>query len=198
MSRTSQDWQNEKIDYLRSFKFTVAFENSRRAGYNTEKLYDAFSADTIPVYWGDPRLETIVNRDAVVFVDADWEQDVLPRLRLPERRIPYRPYFREPYMTNRLFGRANDLIAWLRARVPYTKGFERAVEEIRFLDNDDRAYVRKLAQPRVNARVRQIRQDYFDFWRRIIGRVTPARLAPDRDRYDKTASMSCVPDCANR
>ena len=80
-TRTSKDWQKEKLDYLRAFKFSIAFENSRRIGYVTEKLYDAFLADTIPVYWGDPNLEAIVNRDAVVYVDGDWERDVLPWLR---------------------------------------------------------------------------------------------------------------------
>jgi hypothetical protein len=167
-ARTSEGWQEEKLKYLRSFKFTVAFENSRRIGYATEKLYDAFRADTIPVYWGDPCLDLIINCDAVVVVDSDWDKEVLPWLRLPEKREPFRPYFRNPSLLNKCFGRGNDLIAWLRARVPYYKGFAPAIEQIVALDRDDSAYKRKLSQPRLKPGVRTIREDYFEVWRKII------------------------------
>jgi hypothetical protein len=168
LERGSKDWQKAKLEYLRSFKFTIAFENSRRIGYTTEKLYDALAADTVPVYWGDPLLETVVNREAVVFVDGDWERDLLPWLRLPEARIPFKPYFREPSLRNRVFGRANDAIDWLRARVPYTKGFASAIQEVMFLDNDDRAYMQKLARPRLSQQVVNLRNEYFRFWKGII------------------------------
>jgi hypothetical protein len=171
-ARTSKDWQEEKLSYLRSFKFTVAFENSRRIGYVTEKLYDAFRADTVPVYWGDPYLDSVVNRDAVVGVDGDWDKEVLPWLRFPEKRVPFRPYFRDPFPLNKLFGNANDLIDWLRARVPYKKGFASAIEQIIALDRDDSAYKHKLSQPRLKREVRRMREEYFEFWRKIIKRAT--------------------------
>lgn len=167
-ARSSPSWQQEKQAYLRSFKFTIAFENSRRIGYTTEKLYDALGADTVPIYWGDPQVDTVVNRHALVVVDSDWDRDVLPWLRLPEARLPYKPFRRERSLGNRLRGRANDLTAWVRARLPYTKGFEAAIDEIRRLDNDDAAYIAKLAQPRLQPGVLEIRRDYFACWRSII------------------------------
>lgn len=167
-SRSSDAWQTDKIEYLRAFKFTIAFENSRRIGYTSEKLYDALAADTVPVYWGDPRVDAVVNPDALVVVDADWDEDVLPWLRLSEKRVPFRPFLREPSVTNKIRGRANDLSRWLRARVPYKKGFESAIEQIRHLDNDDKAYMTKLAQPRLKPEVLKIRREYFEFWRSII------------------------------
>lgn len=170
-ARTRKDWQEDKLGYLSRFKFTISFENSRRAGYATEKLFDAFSADSVPVYWGDPAIDTLVNLDAMIFVDGDWERDLLPWLRLPEKRVPYRPYFREPSLSNKLCGRSNDLIQWFRERVPYTKGFAAAIDEMLMLERDDNAYMRKLAQPRVKRSVLKIREEYFDFWRAIIGRA---------------------------
>jgi hypothetical protein len=166
--RASEDWQEQKIRYLRTFKFTIAFENSRRVGYATEKLYDAFRADTIPIYWGDPCIDKVVNRDAIVIVDGDWEADVLPFLRLPEKRQPFRPYFRDTTFLNRVFGRSNELIHWVRARLPYTKSFEYAIEQVISLDQDDDAYVQKLSRPRLKDSVQTIRREYFDFWRKII------------------------------
>jgi alpha(1,3/1,4) fucosyltransferase len=173
--RSSPDWQAEKQAYLRSFKFTIAFENSRRAGYATEKLYDAFAADTIPVYWGDPELATIVNPEAAIIVDADWERDVLPWLRLPDTRMPYQPFVRAPSLGSRVLGRTNDVLSWLRARLPYSKGFAAAIDEMLALDADNRAYVEKLSQPRLKPKILQIRAEYFDFWRGIIARALTSR-----------------------
>lgn len=167
-SRRSADWQADKLDYLRSFKFTIAFENSRRPGYATEKLFDALRADTIPIYWGDPEVGRVVNPDALVVVDGDWERDLFPWVRLPERRLQYQPYSRERSLPNRLAGRVNDLIHALRARLPYTRGFAEAVEQIIALDRDDDAYMRKLAAPRLSPEIRTIRREYLDAWRRIL------------------------------
>lgn len=174
--RADNDWHAAKQAYLRKFKFTIAFENSRRAGYVTEKLYDAFAADTVPIYWGDPALDTIVDKNAVIWVDGDWERDVLPWLHLPERREPFRPLLRTPTLANKIAGRLNDLAWRLRARWPYSKGFTAAMEEVRALDNDDAAYCRKLAQPRVKrAAVAAIRSHYFAFWRKIIAEALARR-----------------------
>ena len=49
----------DKMDFLRRYKFTIAFENSSYPGYTTEKILDALIANTVPIYWGNP----LVNRD---------------------------------------------------------------------------------------------------------------------------------------
>lgn len=43
-----------KLLFERAHKFSIAFENSSRAGYLTEKLPAALAARTIPIYYGDP------------------------------------------------------------------------------------------------------------------------------------------------
>jgi hypothetical protein len=180
-ARADQDWHAAKRAYLRKFKFTIAFENSRRAGYATEKLFDAFAADTVPIYWGDPALDMIVNRDAVVWVDGDWERDVVPWLHLPETREQFRPYSRTRTLPNKLAGRFNDFVARLRDKLPYSQGFAAAIEKIRHLDNDDQAYCRKLAQPRAKRNeIASIRKNYFAFWRKIVAEALSRRGAKSR------------------
>lgn len=44
----------DKMAFLQSYKFNIAFENSRGYGYCTEKLIQALGAQTVPIYWGDP------------------------------------------------------------------------------------------------------------------------------------------------
>lgn len=48
------DKVQDKLGFLRSYKFTIAFENSSYPGYTTEKIVEALVAGTIPIYWGNP------------------------------------------------------------------------------------------------------------------------------------------------
>ncbi len=43
-----------KVEFLRSYKFNICFENAAQPGYATEKIYDAMVARSLPIYWGDP------------------------------------------------------------------------------------------------------------------------------------------------
>ena len=44
--------QNNKIQYLSRFRFSICPENSNAPGYVTEKLFEAFLAGAVPIYWG--------------------------------------------------------------------------------------------------------------------------------------------------
>ena len=46
--------ESSKVEYYRSSKFVLAFENASSPGYCTEKLFHAKVAGAIPIYWGDP------------------------------------------------------------------------------------------------------------------------------------------------
>lgn len=56
----------DKQAFLRTHKFSFAFENTSYPGYATEKLGDAFASGTIPIYWGDPDIERDINPEAFV------------------------------------------------------------------------------------------------------------------------------------
>jgi len=58
----------DKIDFLKDYKFSLAFENSSYSGYTTEKITDSFAARTVPIYWGDPRVKEQFNPNA--FIDC--------------------------------------------------------------------------------------------------------------------------------
>lgn len=69
-------WKGEvvsKIDVLKEYKFTLCFENS--SGYNgyiTEKIFDAFAAGSVPVYYGAPNITDYIPKSA--FIDfRDFE-----------------------------------------------------------------------------------------------------------------------------
>lgn len=47
---------NNKLEFELQHKFSIAFENSSRSGYTTEKIITSFVAQTIPIYWGNPNI----------------------------------------------------------------------------------------------------------------------------------------------
>ncbi|SFH53542.1 Glycosyltransferase family 10 (fucosyltransferase) C-term [Lachnospiraceae bacterium NLAE-zl-G231] len=51
----------DKIDYEKNFKFSIACENCSHMGYSTEKIVQSFAAKTVPIYWGDPDIDKVFN-----------------------------------------------------------------------------------------------------------------------------------------
>ena len=63
-----------KLEALRPYKFTIAFENKELSGWTTEKMYDPLAAHTIPIFWGDPKAVDYFNPEA--FINAyDFQSD---------------------------------------------------------------------------------------------------------------------------
>jgi alpha(1,3/1,4) fucosyltransferase len=52
---------DSKLDFLRTYKFNIAFENCIQPGYVTEKLIEAKIAGTIPIYCGSPNVAKELN-----------------------------------------------------------------------------------------------------------------------------------------
>jgi len=46
-----------KHEFLKDYKFCIAYENSASSGYMTEKFLHAKAAGCIPIYWGDPKAD---------------------------------------------------------------------------------------------------------------------------------------------
>ena len=71
------DFGNDKEAYLRTFKFNICAENNDTKDYVTEKIFDAFMADCIPLYYGalnDPE-PGLINRDAVIFWNKEGKNE---------------------------------------------------------------------------------------------------------------------------
>lgn len=71
LNNTSNDYKvdfhdNSKIDFQRKCKFTICFESTCHEGFITEKITDAFYADTIPIYYGSSDVKNIFNPEAFI------------------------------------------------------------------------------------------------------------------------------------
>ena len=60
--------QRHKVDFLKNYKFTIAFENTSYEGYTTEKLIHPLSVGSIPIYWGSERVGEDFNEKAIINV----------------------------------------------------------------------------------------------------------------------------------
>lgn len=79
---TKVQMNNEsKTEFQRKCKFSLCFESTNHYGFVTEKITDAFYADTIPVYFGSPTVKDIFNKNAFINVaDYDSLEDAIAQV----------------------------------------------------------------------------------------------------------------------
>ena len=72
----------DKLAFQKKHKFSMAFENTVYPGYTTEKLVQSFAAQTVPIYWGDPRVAETFDQEAFINCNdyPDWES-VIERIK---------------------------------------------------------------------------------------------------------------------
>ncbi len=58
----------ETTELRRPYKFTIAAENGVYNGYTSEKLMTALQANTVPIYFGNPRINEDFNEEAFINV----------------------------------------------------------------------------------------------------------------------------------
>ena len=67
-SRYATNYEESKIKFLESYKFTIAMSNAQKFGYLDEKIFDAWLAGSVPIYWGDPKISEFFNPES--FIDC--------------------------------------------------------------------------------------------------------------------------------
>jgi hypothetical protein len=68
----------DKIKFLSLYKFSIAMENSKADGYNSEKILDSFLAGTIPIYYGDYMIDEYINPKSYILIKG--EKDIQEKI----------------------------------------------------------------------------------------------------------------------
>jgi hypothetical protein len=90
-----------KLAFVQNYKFTIAFENSSHPGYVTEKLTDAMVVDSVPIYWGCPRVGEEFNQQSFVTATGRKFQDVVDEVvELDRNDDKYIKMLRQPWFQN--------------------------------------------------------------------------------------------------
>ena len=97
------NWLNDsKTDFQRKCKFTLCFESTSHNGFITEKITDAFYADTIPVYFGSPNVTDIFNKNAFInCMDYESFDQVIEKIKeLDQDDEKYLEMLRQPILVD--------------------------------------------------------------------------------------------------
>jgi hypothetical protein len=88
-----------KIEFLRPYKFNIAFENASVPGYTTEKIVEAMRARAMPIYWGNPGIAAEFNPKSFLnYFDFPSEEALIEKIiELDQDDAKYMEYLRQPY-----------------------------------------------------------------------------------------------------
>lgn len=119
-----------KLEFIRPYKFTVAFENASYPGYTTEKLVQPMQANSLAIYWGNPLVDRDFNTRSFINVHeyASFRDAVDAVIKVDQDDALYRQYMAQPYFPeNRvpanllpvnILKRLSDIIGQIGVRRP--------------------------------------------------------------------------------
>jgi hypothetical protein len=71
------------LEIYNQYKFIICFENSKTAGYVTEKIFNVMMAGSIPIYDGAPNIEQYVPRGSYIHFDEQCVKKVSMIMKTP-------------------------------------------------------------------------------------------------------------------
>lgn len=73
----------DKLEFSKNYKFSLAVENTSRKGYVSEKIIEAWAAGTIPIYYGAEDIAEIFNEEAFINCGkAENIQEVIQKIEM--------------------------------------------------------------------------------------------------------------------
>lgn len=124
------NWVDTKRNFLKKYKFTIAFENSCSNGYTTEKLFHPLESFSVPIYYGNPLIVKDINPKSFINCN-DYNNDfdaITERIKyLDTHDDEYLAMLKEqPMLSNFDFNRDKKLEKWLcniieKGNKPYNK-----------------------------------------------------------------------------
>ena len=90
----------DKLEFIRNYKFTIAFENESCPGYTTEKIYEPMLVNSLPIYWGNPMVHLDFNPSSFLnFHDYGSYEALIERVIEVDRNDDlFCQYMRQPWL----------------------------------------------------------------------------------------------------
>ncbi len=168
-------WERKR-QFLSGYKFTIAFENYVYPGYQTEKLYDAMQADSIPIYCGNPFINSVFNTASFIN-SADYAKATdsamirwLEKHSLLDFKDILPTYHKDP--VSRVKRKLKAIGMQLKMQYQFQKlDFTPLIDRIIELDQDDDKYVSLLQQPWFFNNTPPADVSLKDHWIKIFSKV---------------------------
>ncbi len=153
----------DKLEFIRNYKFTIAFENESSLGYTTEKIYEPMLVNSLPIYWGNPLVHLDFNPASFLnFHDYGSYEALIERVIEVDRNDDlFCHYMRQPWLhhnrVNEYADRRNILAQFDRIFASTAKpvAHERRIHRFLLIDQTRRGarnWKRKLVKKARNAR----------------------------------------------
>lgn len=90
-----------KLDFIKNYKFTIAFENSIVPGYTTEKIVEPLAVNSVPIYWGNQYVSNDFNSKSFINVNdfRTIDEAVKEVIRLDQNDDDYLEMVNQPAFT---------------------------------------------------------------------------------------------------
>lgn len=113
-----EEYNDNKAEYLKLFRFNICPENSLGDGYITEKVFESIASGCIPIYWGAYLEPGILNPEAILCYEEGKEEELEMRIReLVEDDEAYRRFAEIPPFVEGAAERIWDIIQGLEEKL---------------------------------------------------------------------------------
>jgi alpha(1,3/1,4) fucosyltransferase len=91
-----------KIEFIKDYKFTLAFENTSYPGYTTEKITEPMLVNSLAIYWGNPLVENDFNTKSFINIHGykTVDEAIERIIEIDKDESLYREYLSQPYFYN--------------------------------------------------------------------------------------------------
>lgn len=93
---------SNKVEFIKEYKFVIAFENATYPGYTTEKIFEPLQYHCVPIYWGNPLVEKDFNGKS--FINCHrfpcFEKAIDHVLAVDNNDALYKQYLQQPPFEN--------------------------------------------------------------------------------------------------
>jgi len=106
-SRLSKNWFEEKLEFIKPYKFTIAFENQSNPGYITEKLTHPMLVNSIPIYFGHKDVDKDFNTKSFInYNDFKNMKDFIKHIiKVDNDDNLYEEYLKQPWYKNNKYSK---------------------------------------------------------------------------------------------
>lgn len=121
-----------KVEFLKKCKFSLCFESTKHEGFITEKIVEAFYADTIPIYYGSSNIKEIFNPNAFIDISdyPDYDSAIDRVLEIENNDALYlemlrQPIFNDPGYPSKKYAEVEQFLCHIFDQ-PYENAFRRS------------------------------------------------------------------------
>ncbi len=102
-SRLSNNWVESKLNFIKKYKFSIAFENVTKDGWTTEKLTHPLLVNSIPIYIGNKKVGRNINTKCFINCNdfKNMKEFIKHIIEVDNNDELYRQYLEQPIFKNK-------------------------------------------------------------------------------------------------